>query len=379
MKFNHSVSFEQKPTFRTQSVAGMFDAPVGEAISHSWDVDIPFEDEPWDIGLIVGASGSGKTTIGRRIVEEMGTDAVFHEGFDWSHDSAFINDFPEELSVQEIVAALSHCGFNSPKSWMIPFSKLSNGQQFRADMARIMTSDNGTTVIDEFTSVVDRTVAKAASESVQKYVRKRSIKQAAEGKTPSRLVCLSCHFDIAEWLQPDWIYNVDTGEFTRGSLRRPPIKLTIRQVHYSAWQLFKQHHYLDAGIEKAAQCFLAEWEGTPVGFIAVLHQPHAKAKNIKRGHRVVVLPDFQGIGVGRALIETIAEHYVSQGFRFRYNSSHPAIIRARANDPRWIVTRKPGNSPKPAKSSTVTGQALDRITASIEYIGDNKDGRYVVK
>jgi len=62
-------------------------------------------------------------------------------------------------------------------------------------------------VIDEFTSVVDRNVAKAASVALVRYIKKNNIKN---------VVLSTCHRDILEWLEPDWVIDTDLGEYTEG-------------------------------------------------------------------------------------------------------------------------------------------------------------------
>jgi len=361
MKFKHRVESEYHPSFRTDKVAGMFDVPVTDKLVKEWDVDLPIEDMDWSIGLIVGPSGAGKTTLAKRM---FGEDA-YHEGFEWSRDKSLLNDFGKDLSVREITDALSHVGFSSPPAWMQPFHTLSNGQKFRAEMARLVleAKDDAPVVVDEFTSVVDRTVAKISSAAVQKYVRKN-------GK---QLVAVSCHYDIAEWLEPDWIYQVDTGEFKRGRLRRPDINLRIQRVHHSAWRIFRGHHYLSADINKSAHCYVATIDDQPVAFAAALKFPHPKVKNMWKGHRTVVLPDYQGVGIGNILSEKIAQHYVDQGNRYTSVTSHPAMIHYRMKSSLWKLTRAPGQVPAAGKNSKVTGQSVGRMTAAFEFVGRQDD------
>ena len=360
-KFTHTLEIEYKPSFRSRAIEGMFDVPAAKLLTKSWDVDMPIEDMKWEIGMIVGPSGSGKTTIAKHAFP----DAVFFDGLkheNWN-SPCFVDDFQKGISIKDITTALSQVGFSSPPSWLLPFSALSNGQKFRAEIARLMreTPEGETLMVDEFTSVVDRQVAQFCSSAVQKMIRRSNRK----------MVAVSCHDDIINWLLPDWIYYVDTGEFkvTRGLLRRPEIKLTIQRVHHSAWRLFKGHHYLDANINPSAHCYVGFIDEIPVGFCAVLHQPHAIAKGIKKGHRTVVLPDYQGVGIGNALSETIAQHYIDNGFRFRSVTSHPAMIKHRCNSPLWVRTRAGSLVSPQGKSGIMHKTSADRWTSSFEYIG----------
>jgi len=357
--FNHVVKVDYKPTFRTEKVVGMFDVPVEEKLTKSWQVDLPIENIDWSIGLIVGASGSGKTTIAKRA---FGEDKYFthHE---WSNDS-LLNSFKKELDVSEITNALSHVGFSSPPAWLLPYHCLSNGQKFRADLARVVLETEGLIVFDEFTSLVDRTVAKIGSHAVQKFIRKRK----------RQFVAVTCHYDVAEWLEPDWIYDVSTMSFERRSLRRPEIEIKVEQVHHSIWQVFKGHHYLSADLNKAAKVFLATIEDQPAAMTAILPFPHPHVKNVWKEHRTVVLPDYQGIGLGNRLSDIVGDYLKQNGKRFTSVTSHPAMIEYRNKSSKWVMTRAPSRKGSPGKKAKVQSNentSINRLTASFEYIGNH--------
>ena len=158
-----------------------------------------------------------------------------------------------------------------------PFQVLSNGEQFRCHLARSlargMTSEEAMplVVMDEFTSVVDRNVAKIASAAINKGIRK--------GNLPCQFVAISCHYDITEWLAPDWVLDMATCELSRRSLRRPSIELEIHRCRVEAWRLFARHHYLAGTLAPQTRCYLATWTGEPVAFAATL--PVIS----KKGHR----------------------------------------------------------------------------------------------
>jgi energy-coupling factor transporter ATP-binding protein EcfA2 len=354
---DYITEIEYRPTFRTQKVAGMFDVPVEDKLSREWHIDLPIDDKPWGIGLIVGASGAGKTTIAKHAFGEK----HYHTGNEWKENS-LLDDFDSDLSIKEITDALSHVGFSSPPAWLLPFKALSNGQQFRAEISRTLLESNDLIVFDEFTSVVDRTVAKVGCHAIQKFIRKKN----------KKFVAVTCHYDVEEWLQPDWVYDVSSDEFKWGCLRRSAVCLEVHKVHHSAWQLFKGHHYLSADINKSAACFMGTIEGNPVGIVAVLPFPHPKVKRGRREHRTVVLPDYQGMGIGNRLSEHVAQHYVDNGYRYFSTTSHPAMIYYRANTNRWHMTRQPSRTAVPGKTSILSRRwaSSKRMTASFEYIGN---------
>ncbi len=145
------------------------------------------------LGVIVGSSGSGKSTL----LKHFGSE----EEPIWNPNKSVISHFD---SPDDGINRLSSVGFNSIPSWYKPYHVLSNGEKFRADLARKMKSN---VVIDEYTSVVDRTVAKAASIALSRYVKDNDIEN---------VVLSTCHYDIVDWLEPDWVLNTDTGELLDG-------------------------------------------------------------------------------------------------------------------------------------------------------------------
>lgn len=183
-----------KESFRNSKVQGMFDIPKSdkEVFRLQANIEIP---EDYQIGLIVGPSGSGKTLLASQIMGM--TDLP-----NWSIDDSVVDCFSNDLNIKQITGSLTGVGFSDTRCWLRPHSVLSNGQKFRADLAR-MLAENKTVVFDEFTSVVDRTVAKATSNSLRKYL---------SANIDKKFVGVSCHYDIIEWLQPDWVFDTEKNE-----------------------------------------------------------------------------------------------------------------------------------------------------------------------
>ena len=145
------------------------------------------------IGVIVGGSGSGKSTLLKNF-------GIEQEPI-WYNNKSIISHFD---TPQDGINKLGSVGFNSIPSWYKPYEVLSNGEKFRADLARKINSN---AVIDEYTSVVDRNVARAASVALSRYVKNNDI---------NNIVISTCHRDIIEWLEPDWVIDTDTGQLLDG-------------------------------------------------------------------------------------------------------------------------------------------------------------------
>lgn len=213
---------------------------------------------------------------------------------------------------------------------------------------------------DEFTSVVDRNVARVASAAIAKGIH--------QGRIPCRLVAVTCHYDVTEWLQPDWVIDMASSTFTRRCLQRPRIDLEIFRCRSRAWQMFARHHYLSGSLAPTARCFLAVWEGAPVAFCATL--PTIGRKNHWRISRIVTLPDYQGIGIGTAVAETVAQLHREEGKRVNLTASHPAVIAHCRRSPQWrtVSVKKTGSHHTRRFIANYRGSA-GRAVVSFEYVG----------
>lgn len=355
MRIDINVESDVSRSARVKQLESLFDCPVKEKTSVSWSGDFPFESAPWNVGLIVGPSGAGKSTILREAFGEM-------KRFEWTGKSV-IDDFSSKLNLQAVSDICRAVGFNTVPAWMRPYAVLSNGERFRVDLARRLAELDGVIAVDEFSSVVDRQVAQVGSFAVQKYARKRGL----------QFVAATCHYDVIEWLQPDWILEPATMTFTRRALqRRPDLAVTISKVPYAAWRIFAPFHYMSADLARAARCFGLFVGDALAGFAAILHMPHERVKNMKRFTRIVTHPDWQGLGLGPVLKDAVASAYKALGFRVRSYPAHPSWVRTLAANPKWVMTKRPGTFQPARGGSSSTGRSWhqgSRPCAVFEYIG----------
>ena len=164
----------------------------GTSTFFPWEAPTKIPKE-YNIGVIYGASGSGKSTL----LKEFGSEDVHH----WDKNKAILSHFD---SPDEGINKLSAVGLNSIPTWYKSYDVLSNGEAFRADLSRSIHSG---VVIDEFSSIVDRNVAKSASVGLSKYIRRNNI---------TNVVLSTCHEDVLDWLEPDWVINTNNGEVYNG-------------------------------------------------------------------------------------------------------------------------------------------------------------------
>ena len=184
-----------------------------------------------------------------------------------------------------------------------------------------------------------------------------------------RFIAVSCHEDVIDWLQPDWVYRPAEDAFTWRLLRRrPTITLEVSRCRSDQWRLFAPNHYLSHSLAPSATCFLARWEGRPVAFSAWL--PFVGAgRPARREHRTVTLPDYQGVGVGHALSSLVASMWRGLGYRATSTTTHPALIQARARSPFWVLRRAPSLAAGREDRLNKLRHATTRLTAGFEYTG----------
>ena len=151
------------------------------------------DDFEWNIGIIVGNSGSGKSTILNKL--RLGTSEQAY-----NYTNPIISQFPNKTP-EEVCELFFGMGLSSIPTLLRKVNELSNGEFARFELAwKIGTAKDGDIIyIDEFTSVVNRDVAKSMSFALQRYVRAHNLK----------IIIASCHFDIIDWLQPDWVFNLN--------------------------------------------------------------------------------------------------------------------------------------------------------------------------
>jgi len=106
----------------------------------------------------------------------------------------------------------------------------------------------------------------------------------------------------------------------------------------SVWKMFSKYHYLDHNHNKAASVYICYINDEPAGFISVLPQP-GRSKNLFRVHRLVVLPDYQGIGIGLRILNDIAQLYTDMNKNISIVTSAPSLLGALNKSDKWRCTK----------------------------------------
>ena len=306
---------------------------------------------PHGLGVIVGPSGSGKTTLLRTI----GSPVHPH----WVDGKPIAEHFESADAAQ---SALSAVGLSSVPAWFRPYSDLSTGEQARADMSRLLFDG---AVVDEFTSVVDRDTAKSMCIALRRFM---------SANPDMTLTLATCHRDVLGWLGADWVFDTADGAAqARGWVRRPEFGFEVLPCSREAWSHFCGHHYITEEINKSARCWLVRHDGKFAGFTSIISRPSGYIKGAWGEHRTVVLPEYQGRGLGVRVSEAIGEIVLSAGGRFFSKTAHPRMGEYREAKSWWRPTSKNKVARKESwKSGTgvpVRWLPSTKLSYSHEYMG----------
>lgn len=369
----------------------MFNATSEQATRFTLDAHLDVDpDGDWQIGVVVGPSGSGKTSIGKQL---FGGGKIY-EPSGWDTEKPIVDCIAPGGDFDVVTGALSQAGLGDVPAWLRPYHVLSNGQKFRADLAKVLAERPEVVVFDEFSSVVDRQIAKVGAGAFAKGWR----------RGPGRAVLLSCHYDVLDWLEPDWVFDTATGEF-RGRegvqhLKRPRIDVEIRMGGWDLWPLFKPHHYLDSGPMPMAKCYVGFVEGEPVVHLGVGTKNVSAKRNGRpvqaveaRGCRMVTMPEWQGAGIGTRFLNTVCQIQldgdgVLPGRKMTtvFHTSHPALCSYLRYSKKWrqvsgvtagghkgksAKTIKNSRRNKPGAGAGIGYGGHLRAVQGFRYYGDN--------
>lgn len=353
--------------YRCQRAADSLDIDAAKKAVHELRVEVDLE-TPWALGMIVGASGSGKTTAARVLFP-----AVDFERQILEPSTPVIEQFPAAWTYDQCAQALMAIGLSQVPCWIRPAHTLSNGQRARAEAALQLARDgDGPVVIDEWTSVVDRTVGKAMSHCAQKHAR----------RSGRPLVLLSCHYDVIDWINPDWLIDCNTQTFHdrrslwRSHQRAERLRFDVREVPRSTWRAFSRYHYLSDQLPGGSIFTYGLFHGADqIGFQCLANYTPTRPGQIPIYHsnRTVIHPDYVGLGLGMSLINLTCEEVRRKGMRVQAKFSSTPVYRAMIKDPAWHflgTVRELGRAAqKGAKMLRDTGFRVNVTCYRFEFVG----------
>jgi len=327
-KYVVNLKSDPSQSFMAVKAAQSMDINIEEKLQHHLEIDCDIA-APFNVGIIVGNSGSGKTTLAKQM---FGTQCFESQ---LKNELPIIDQFPAEMTYDERAGLLNSVGLSQVVCWIRPVHTLSNGQKFRAEAALkiAFAKENEIVAIDEWTSVVDRTVAKAMSYALQKAARRYN----------KQFVLCSCHYDVIEWLEPDWVIDCNKQEYDNRRLLRPErqekLQFEIREVSSSTWKMFSRYHYLNEKLPGGKiYCFGLFHNNQQIGFQCFAnYRPTTPGTTpMYHSNRTVVHPDYVGLGLGMKVIDATSQ-YMRQTYQYSIMAkfSSVPVYKAMSKSKHW--------------------------------------------
>lgn len=308
---------------------------------------------PGTLTLITGPSGSGKSQMLAAIARRCPT-ARFIQNTPFPSDVAVVDGVAPARPLEQALGILTACGLSEPMLWIRPFTQLSEGERFRARLARAISlsssmrhtgdevpdpdpdlddSDGNEHVgvchpgspspllCDEFGAFLHTRLAKATAFNLRKLVSRERL----------ALVVATSRQDLEEDLCPDITVRLGECERQIEHARKkgmPPAfayarRLRIQRGTLADYESLSSMHYRRRGqvgfVDKVFVCREGS-DGPLLGVVVyahpslelklrneVTHQRFSKdARQLNRElrllKRLIIHPDIRGCGIGHWLV-----------------------------------------------------------------------------
>jgi len=179
-----------------------------------------------------------------------------------------------------------------------------------------------------------------------------------------------------------WEYHKGKSKYLSTKLTKPKINVDIIHGDRKLWDVFKKHHYLSEDLPLSTRCFFAIWDDNIIGFSATISLPgkipplyEGDIRKKWRECRTVIIPDFQGLGIGTKFSDAIADLHIEQGYRYFSKTSHMRMGLYREKSLIWKATATNlADRSKSTKGKSWAHLTLERerICYSHEYIGEDR-------
>lgn len=319
-----------------------------------------------DIVLITGPSGSGKSSLLRALAERASC-ATWVETGRFPASGAVVDAVAPRRPLGVALRALSACGLGEPRLWIRQFADLSEGEKFRAALARAVgraMAAPGTAIVfcDEFAGGLHHRLAVAVAGNLRRLVTRHGL----------RLVVATVRDDLAAALRPNRVIRMAaraTAVEACPAPRNAPVpfarQLVVRPGSLRDYDAFGRMHYRERdNLGFVDRVFLlGERRGPePLGIVVFafaplelaarnaatlgrfVRRPRLLNREVRILRRLVIHPDVRGCGLGRWFVRRALP---AAGVRIveclaALGAVHPVLERAG-------MTRVDGGPPSPGR------------------------------
>ncbi|MGB2984577.1 MAG: hypothetical protein WBE26_01730 [Phycisphaerae bacterium] len=315
-----------RPSTRTAAIGIQFGIPLfGSPLTIVERTRIPLG--PGRLVLLMGPSGSGKTSALAQIERQFAGGCVVQR-VSFPPEAAIIDRVAPWASLSEALSILTGCGLGEAHLWVRPFGALSEGERFRARLARAIAvhSRSGAAaplLCDEFCSTLHRRAAKAISYSLRRIVARRKLSVVVASSNEDIIPDLQPH--TIAWLKGGGRCDVEERQVRPArpiSLRR---RLKIERGSKRDYEAFASMHYRATDELGFVDKVFVMRDGSgsggePVGIVVYSHpplelslrnqatkgcfsrNPQRLNRSLRILRRLVIHPDLRGCGLGHYLV-----------------------------------------------------------------------------
>ena len=155
------------------------------------------------------------------------------------------------------------------------------------------------------------------------------------------------------------------------------MELSVMRCEPEVWEMFAKHHYMSETLNKSCKCLVFFLNGEICAFVGILNTPRRGTPLAHAISRIVVLPDYQGLGLSGKILDFVGGLLKSKGdeYLLYIKTVHDKMGKWLERSENWHPTSY--NGKKRSNTSYEEGKynnRLDRSSFCFKYIAEPLQG-----